>query len=161
MTWIASARLALVVLAAGLVAGCGQIVNPPGGHPTPAATSPSARRPSPTPSAPPQYVESTRQFDLKMAEGRGLEPREPCGSSGFQDRQYVFRSSPASSGQRWLRDQIWVSSANTFRFAPVYLAPLAPEVHQLVPIGDLHSPAATGSEKPGFVSSILPLGTAF
>jgi hypothetical protein len=75
MTWIASARLALVVLAAGLVAGCGQIVNPPGGHPTPAATSPSARRPSPTPSAPPQYVESTRQFDLKMAEGRGLEPR--------------------------------------------------------------------------------------
>ncbi len=48
MTWIAPARLALVVLAAGLVAGCGQIVNPPGGHPTPAATSPSARRPSPT-----------------------------------------------------------------------------------------------------------------
>jgi phosphatidylserine/phosphatidylglycerophosphate/cardiolipin synthase-like enzyme len=81
VTWIAPARLALVVLAAGLVAGCGQIVNPPGGHPTPAATSPSATRPSPTPSAPPllatpRWVPAGQVPGLALSQLSDLRP--PC-----------------------------------------------------------------------------------
>jgi len=81
VTWIAPARLTLVVLAAGLVAGCGQIVNPPGGHPTPAATSPSATRPSPTPSAPPplatpRWVPAGQVPSLALSQLSDLRP--PC-----------------------------------------------------------------------------------